>query len=106
LREWISSWESRDISKYISFYDSTFSSRGMNLEKWYSYKKELFDKSGKIDIEIEKIQIKSTKKLVWEVSFLQKYSSSIYKDYGRKILQLKNKPGHFKIVSEKWERIR
>jgi len=106
LREWISSWESRNISKYISFYDSTFSSRGMNLEKWYSYKKELFDKSGKIDIEIEKIQIKSTKKLVWEVSFLQKYSSSIYKDYGRKILQLKNKPGHFKIVSEKWERIR
>lgn len=106
VKEWIAAWESKDIEKYITFYDTSFKAGEMNLNEWYNYKKRIFEKARRIDISATNLNIVSPEKFIWKVTFIQRYKSKSYSDIGRKILILKGKPNSFKIIEEKWERIK
>jgi len=107
LNKWRSDWQSGNIDRYISHYDSTFSSGVYtSLEAWLTYKKRVFAKSQNIDVNVSRISISSADPYQWTVTFRQKYKSGNYHDLGTKTIQIKGHPQaleNFKILSEEWE---
>jgi hypothetical protein len=84
---------------YRSFYASDFKSKGMNLDAWISYKTNVYQKSKNIDISIDKLQISENENNATAV-FTQYYSSSIFKDSGKKTLKLRKINDEWKIYRE------
>lgn len=107
LSSWKNAWEKKDISGYISCYDNSFKSRGMDLDGWELHRRRLNDKYGKINVEISNIKIKSLaagKKV--RVTFTQRYKADRYSDKGKKKILLVRKGKDWKIMEESWTRIR
>jgi len=107
LNKWRNDWKNGNIDRYISHYDSSFSSRThASLEEWFTYKKGIFAKSQNIDIKISDIAISSTNPYQWTVTFRQDYKSGNYHDQGKKTILIKGHPQTpecFKIFSANWE---
>ena len=106
LKSWVDSWETAAIEQFVSYYDSSFSASGYNtLEDWRQYKKGVFSRAKKIDVQVSNIKITSPAEYRWSISFRQNYSSENYRDRGTKTLlitgHLKD-PATFKILSETW----
>ncbi|MFW2331473.1 MAG: AMIN domain-containing protein, partial [Nitrospinota bacterium] len=81
LQYWIKGWESRDIDHYVSFYDASFNTDGITINKWKSKKTRLFTVSKSIEVSISNIQISYFANHI-VVSFLQKYRSDQNSDEG------------------------
>jgi hypothetical protein len=97
--KWVASWESGDMGTYQSCYASDFQSKGMNLDDWIFYKTNVFQKSKNINISIDDLQISVKGNIVTAV-FTQTYSSSLFKDKGKKTLELKKIDNQWKIYKE------
>ncbi len=102
LELWKSNWESKDIERYISLYDSSFSVKGLSLQEWEQYKRRIFSQTNKIRVNLGSPEIDSSDKMTWKVSFKQDYQSDSHNDIGQKILTVYGYPGDFKILSEDW----
>ena len=87
------------MQTYRSFYASDFKSKGMNLDAWISYKSNVYQKSKNINISIDKLQISENENNAMAV-FTQYYSSSIFKDSGKKTLKLRKINDEWKIYRE------
>ncbi len=96
---WIASWQSGVMNTYRSCYTPDFKSKGKNLDEWISYKTAIHRKSKDISIRIDQLQI-SVKDNHATAEFIQQYSSSIYKDSGKKKLELRKINGEWKIYRE------
>ncbi len=105
LDNWIKSWESRDINKYMENYSKSFISQNLNLRKWRKYKDGLFEKYGRINVDIEELKI-SKNENDFIINFKQKYISDDFSDYGEKVLYIHKDDGKFKITGEEWEDIK
>ncbi len=97
--KWLNSWRSGDMETYRSVYDESFESRKMKLNDWITYKTNVRNKSKNISIEIDDLKISTGEDKATAV-FTQIYSSSIIKDKGKKILELKKTGNDWKIVRE------
>ena len=107
LLSWKNAWEKKDISGYISCYDKSFKSRGMDLDGWANHRQRLNDKYDTINVDISNIKIQplaSGKKA--RVSFTQKYKADRYRDKGKKKILLVREGKDWKIMEEEWTRIR
>ena len=87
------------MEDYRSFYASDFKSIGMNLDDWISYKTNVNQKSKNIAISIDKLNI-SERDNDATALFTQYYSSSIFKDSGKKTLKLRKINEEWKIYRE------
>jgi hypothetical protein len=96
---WAASWESGDMKTYRGCYASNFQSKGMNLNKWISYKTNVRQKSKNINISIDDLEISADENKATAV-FTQSYSSSILKDKGKKTLEMRKTGNHWKIYKE------
>jgi murein L,D-transpeptidase YafK len=110
LDSWKRDWETGDIERFIQHYDSTFSSpEHARLADYYQYKKNIFEKTPKIEVKISDINISSSKPLEWLVIFMQDYAATNYHDHGKKTLLLNGHPKDpksFKIQKETWDAVR
>jgi len=106
LSEWESAWESLDIEKYMAFYGDRFKSGRMDYGDWKKDKTKKFKKYKKIDVEWSDISVSKKSPTRYSVKFIQRYKSGRYSDRGIKTITLAGCPGDFRIVSEKWRRIR
>jgi len=106
LLDWKKSWESQDINSYISLYDDTFKTRGMDKAVWENDKSGKFEKLNLIKVEIEDIRYTAVSPISYKVEFIQTYRGDNYSDKGIKTLRLKGCPGDFKIISERWRAVR
>ena len=102
LSGWAEAWRSGDAEKYIGYYSENFKNGKMGKKEWHNYKKNVFEKSGKINVELSVIS--------WELSggtykavFTQRYASETASDVGTKTLIFEGCPGSFKIISEEWK---
>lgn len=100
ITTWLTSWQTGDMETYKSCYLPGFTSRGMNLDAWIAYKTELFRKNKNIDIIISDLQILIRNHQATAV-FIQKYRSSLFRDTGKKTLELKKINGRWGIDREK-----
>jgi ketosteroid isomerase-like protein len=99
INRWLTMWKSGDMQTYRSFYASDFKSKGMNLDDWISYKTNVRQKSKNINISIDNLQISENENNATAV-FTQYYSSSIFKDSGKKTLKLRKINDEWKIYRE------
>lgn len=104
---WKEAWENKDLPAYISYYDSSFKSRGMNVRAWKSHRQKLNKKYRTVRVDIDNLKIKSiasgTKAVV---TFIQDYRADEYRDRGEKEILLVKKGKDWKIMEEVWSPIR
>jgi len=99
VTKWLNSWKSGYMETYRSCYASDFKLKGMNLDAWISHKTNLSQKSKNINISIGKLKISAEDNNATAV-FTQYYSSSIFKDSGKKKLELRKINDEWKIYRE------
>ena len=99
LTKWLNSWKSGDMKTYRSCYASNFQSEVTYINALVSYKTNVHQKSKKINISIDKLQISADENIATAV-FTQYYSSSMLKYSGKKKLELKKINDEWKIYRE------
>jgi ketosteroid isomerase-like protein len=99
VNKWLTSWKSGDMKTYRSCYASDFQSKGMNLDAWVSHKINVHQKSKKINISIDKLQISADENIAMAV-FTQDYSSAILRHSGKKKLEFRKINDEWKIYRE------
>ena len=99
VTKWVASWKSGDMKTYRSCYASDFQSNRMNLNAWISYKTNVRINSKDINISIDDLLISVDVNTATAV-FTQSYGSSIFKDKGKKTLELRKINDEWKIYRE------
>ncbi len=101
LEGWEQSWEEKDVSRFIGFYASAFTSGKMDLQAWRKYKRSIFQRTKEIDVALTPFHILKHDHYVI-VSFLQEYQADRYSDTGIKRLFLIRENNQWKILGEEW----
>jgi murein L,D-transpeptidase YafK len=103
LKNWVEAWESKDLDRYISFYDEKFTAPGgFNYKTWKRHKEKLKDRYSVIQVRLDQpfLLVHNDEMIV---KTLQKYTSDQHTDYGVKIIYARlNKEGQYKIIREEW----
>lgn len=102
IENWANAWRSGNIDNYISFYSHKFKHKRMNKDKYYEYKKNIFNNTNNITLEISDLTW-SSKNNTYKVTFKQKYSGGNVSDYGTKTITFTGCPNNYKILSETWK---
>lgn len=109
LQRWLDTWRdgwensanSQKLDTYMSFYDETFKSLGMNKAQWREFKQRLSSENGKIEIRVsEPMVLEHRGRAV--LRFVQAYSSEKLSDLGEKTLHLLKRGDEWKVISENW----
>ncbi|NTV32275.1 MAG: L,D-transpeptidase family protein [Deltaproteobacteria bacterium] len=101
IETWQTSWERKDVDKYMSLYSPDFTSSGKNWQQWKEHKARLAKQYNKIKVDVQNLRILQNDGLVL-ASFLQKYSNEYFNSAGRKTLYLKH-ASRWRIVGEHFE---
>lgn len=101
--KWKDAWEREKLNSYISFYDSSFRSRGMNLSAWKKHRNSLNRKYSKITVNIKDLKIRKLSKGKVAVTFKQDYRADRFHDYGLKNILLIKRGNKWKIKKEEWK---
>jgi len=94
-------WESKDIEKYMSFYDENFKAGKMNYAAWKKDKNGKFSRIKNISVDISDMKI-TKKGNSYEVSFVQLYKTEALTNKGIKKLIINDNNNSYKIVYEGW----
>lgn len=103
IDEWKSSWENKDIEKYLSFYIDDYSSKYFNNhELWKNDRKKRIENKSSIEIKITDLNITFNieKNETANIKFIQNYKSEKYSDEVVKIIVLIKENFSWKIFSE------
>ncbi|MBF0187226.1 MAG: TolC family protein [Magnetococcales bacterium] len=102
LEGWSDAWSKRDLSQYLSYYHSDFQSADERMRPlWMADVKELFRKSGAIQVSISDPLVQRLTPDHRLVSFQQKFLSDHFRDHVVKILLLERSGTQWKILAEK-----
>ncbi len=101
LDSWREAWQAKNIDDYIGFYDKDFSSQGMNVKKWKSFKNGLNQTYKEIKVSLSKPMIFAYKNYAI-ARFLQSYRSDQHEDFGEKLIYLVKRGDSYKIIGEEW----
>jgi len=101
LKDWALAWESKDIDRYISFYDESFTAPGFNFKTWKRHKEKLKNRYSLIQVRLDQpfLLVHNNQMIV---KTLQKYTSDRHTDYGIKVIYAKLIEGKYKIIREEW----
>jgi lipopolysaccharide export system protein LptA len=102
VSDWKHYWESKDLENYMRCYSKEFTSRGMNWDRWKSYKQQFNEKYQQISLAFNDMQIALEGDHA-TVRFEQYYQSDDYSDHGMKSLILKKENGSWNIFAERWD---
>jgi len=105
VEAWKKAWEQKDLSAYMSFYDSGFQCRGMDLKAWKKHREKLNQKHRSIVVGISDLKIEQVSAAMASVRFTQKYEADVYEDVGLKSLLLVKRGKGWKIKEEEWKRL-
>ncbi|MGC8976326.1 MAG: L,D-transpeptidase Cds6 family protein [Candidatus Ratteibacteria bacterium] len=104
VKNWKKAWESRDISRYIDFYDEKFMTDGKDKNGWKVYKERVNKGKKYINVGISELQILpygETKLGYLAIAFFnQNYKSDNFSSKIRKILYLVKRNNNWKIICE------
>lgn len=105
IKKWKTTWESKNLAEYMTFYSEAFYSMKMNRNQWQKYKEKLNDKYEYIRVEV-KAPLILTRHEDTLIKFVQQYESNGLNDIGEKSLYIrKSSDGDIKIMAEKWQPI-
>lgn len=101
IETWRTSWERKNVDKYMSLYSPDFSASGKSWQQWKEHKARLAKQYNKIKVDVQNLRILQNDGLVL-ASFVQKYSNEYFDSAGRKTLYLKHS-SRWRIVGEHFE---
>ncbi|MDY6970774.1 MAG: L,D-transpeptidase family protein [Thermodesulfobacteriota bacterium] len=99
IERWRSSWEKKEIERYMDFYGPDFSSRWMNRNRWKANKTRLARKYEKIHVQVDNLQLFKTNGVVL-ARFRQTYRAGDFLSLGTKRLYLEKDSDQWKIIGE------
>jgi adhesin transport system outer membrane protein len=100
LLDWAAAWSTKDVTRYLSFYDSSFKPTGTTRQKWFANRTKLLKKDGAIDLKISNVQRRTVSANTVETSFDQVYTSKDFKDKTQKTLLWKRSGSEWYIIKE------
>lgn len=101
ILQWKEDWESADIIRYQSNYDTLrFNSGSFDWPTWKAKKIRTFKNYSTITISISRIKLEKQTTNRAEVLFFQKYQSDLFKAENGKKITLQKSDGNWKIVQE------
>lgn len=100
LLDWAAAWSTKDVTRYISFYDASFKPAGTTRAKWFANRTKLLKKEGPIELKISNVERRSISPAMVETKFDQTYGSKDFKDQTRKTLLWKRIGTEWYIVKE------
>jgi len=102
LKHWKNAWAHGDIAAYISCYDASFISKGMDLHQWQVYKKRLFRRYRRVmTIGLgDPVIVRGENYLIF--AFRQHFQGGKFSADGLKRLYVKPSGKDFKIIGEAW----
>ncbi|NOY54281.1 MAG: tetratricopeptide repeat protein [Deltaproteobacteria bacterium] len=103
LTAWKTSWEQKDIDRFISFYAPAFSSGKWDRTGWKKYKGYLFRQNRHITVNLTPYRVLRHKNYL-TVTFRQEYRADHYRDTGIKRLFLVRDRGRLRILAEEWHK--
>jgi murein L,D-transpeptidase YafK len=103
VEAWKKAWEQKNLSAYMSFYDSGFQSRGMDFKAWKKHRDKLNQKYHSIVVGISDLKVEQVSAVMASVRFIQKYEADDYADEGLKSLLLVKRGKDWKIKEEEWK---
>jgi len=106
IESWRKAWEKKDLRTYISCYDASFSSRGMDLKEWRKHREGLNQQHQTLAIELKDMKIRESSGDTATVTFIQDYRADEYRDLGLKNILLTKRGAHWKIKKEEWRVLR
>ena len=101
IETWKTSWERKDVDKYMSLYSPDFTASGKNWQGWKEHKARLAKQYKRINVDVLNLRIVQNDDLVL-ASFVQKYSNEYFSSAGRKTLYLKH-GSRLRIIGENFE---
>jgi murein L,D-transpeptidase YafK len=101
IETWRTSWERKDVDKYMSLYGPDFTASGKNWQQWKEHKARLAKQYNRIKVDVLNLRILQNDELVL-ASFVQKYSNEYFSSMGRKTLYLKH-GSRLRIIGENFE---
>lgn len=99
IESWRSSWEGKDIDKYMSFYSNKFKSGWKDWGQWKTYKKQLAKKYSRIEVDISDLNLFSHDGVII-ASFEQDYRTPNFESLGTKKIYLAQNSIEWKIIEE------
>ncbi|WP_223210533.1 TolC family outer membrane protein [Leptothrix cholodnii] len=100
LLDWVAAWSTKDVTRYVSFYDASFKPAGVSRNTWFANRTKLLKKDGPIELKISNVQRRSVSPTVVETRFEQTYASKGFKDKTQKVLTWKRVGTEWYIVKE------
>ncbi|MDP4300264.1 TolC family outer membrane protein [Leptothrix discophora] len=100
LLDWAAAWSTKDVTRYLSFYDAKFQPTAVSRKKWFDNRTKLLRKAGPIDLRISNVQRKTISPTQVETRFDQAYSSGSVKDNSQKVLTWQRRGTEWYIVKE------
>ena len=100
LLDWVTAWSTKDVTRYVSFYDASFKPAGVSRNTWFANRTKLLKKDGPIELKISNVQRRSVSPTVVETRFEQTYASKGFKDKTQKVLTWKRVGTEWYIVKE------
>ena len=110
FENWIKSWESKSIDRYISHYHSDFSANGKNRAAWKNYKSHLNARYSTIEVGPSHVHYYRHPKYS-VVTFTQNYRSKLkgggwgHRSQGTKILYIAEEERQPKIIAESFSQM-
>jgi len=104
VKDWLSAWSSKDITRYGAYYARAFKSEGgANLQSWLNYKSRINQRYDYIKVDQRNLVVKNQGNMRI-ATFTQDYESSGLKTVGTKQLVLVIENGQWKIFREIWQK--
>ena len=100
LLDWVGAWTSKDVTRYLSFYDPKFQPTGVSRSVWFANRTKLVRKDGAVDLKIANVQRRTLSADTVETKFEQHYSSKDFNDKTQKSLIWKRRGSEWYIVKE------
>lgn len=100
LLDWAAAWSSKDVTRYLSFYDAKFQPASVSRKTWFDNRTKLLRKAGPIDLRISNVQRRTLSPTQVETRFDQDYASGSVKDKTQKVLVWQRRGTEWYIVKE------
>jgi adhesin transport system outer membrane protein len=100
LLDWSAAWSTKDVTRYLSFYDASFKPNGVSRSKWFANRTKLLRKDGPIELKISNVQRRTLNANQVETKFEQNYVSKDFKDKSQKTLVWKRSGSEWYIIKE------
>lgn len=102
LNEWAKAWQNKDLTAYYAHYTPDFAGEFADNKAWRKARQQKIKAGKQLKVEISDITVEPVNESAAKASFTQQYQSNLYRDTGKKHMELRLVDGRWLIASEQF----